>query len=49
MIRLTDMRLHGKMMHPGTWTCPYCQEVNDGEYAGLIEWVRKGNDEPSVD
>src|SRR4029453_15489714 len=22
MIRLTDMRLHQQLMHPGTWACP---------------------------
>jgi hypothetical protein len=49
MIRMTDMRLYRKMMHPGTWRCPYCQKVNDGEYAGRIEWVRKGNEDPSFE
>ena len=47
MIRLTDMRLHQRMTHHGSWRCPYCQQVNDGECAGRIEWVRKGKEEPS--
>ena len=49
MIRMTYMRLYRKMMHPGTWRCPYCQKVNDGEYAGRIDWVRKGNEDPSFE
>jgi hypothetical protein len=50
MVRLTHMKLYGRMMHPGSWRCPYCQKSNGGEFAGLIEWVRKGtgNEEPTI-
>ena len=51
MVRLTHMRLYRKMMHPGSWKCPYCQKVNGGESAGQIEWVRKriGDEEPTIE
>ena len=46
MIRMTEMKQHHWML-PGSFACPYCQRVNEGEFAGRIEWVRKGNEEPS--
>ena len=34
---------------PSTARAPYCQKVNEGEFAGRIEWVRKGNEDPSFE
>lgn len=47
MIRMTEMKQHHWML-PGSFVCPHCQQVNEAEFAGRIESVRKGNEEPSL-
>ncbi len=47
MVRMTEMKQHARFFLPGSFVCPYCQQVNEAEFAGRIEWVRKGNEEQS--
>jgi DNA-directed RNA polymerase subunit RPC12/RpoP len=48
MIRLVDMKPDSEPMRPATWVCPYCEKENGGEFAGRIEWLRKGSEEPTL-
>lgn len=49
MVRMTEVKRHRRFITPGSWVCPYCQKVHGGEFAGRIEWVRKGHEEPSFE
>jgi phage FluMu protein Com len=48
MVRMTEIKQHPLML-PGSFSCPHCQRVNEAEFAGRIEWVRKGNEDPSFE